>query len=94
MVNHPRLSDRVVALCREALEYGIQPWEMLPNGSIYIRRTAAEILGRLKPIHYRAKIYHCLLKVMTADSEHEVRDGAYEALLHLARARDWQAVNG
>ena len=82
-----KVSETAIAVCLEALDYGTQPWEYLPQSG-EIRQQAALVLGKLEPIRYDDRVYQKLLSVMKKDSDARVRDAAYGALVRLARARE------
>ena len=87
LVNRDEHSAAAVAVCLEALEYGTQPWEHLPE-SPKVRKQAALVLGKLEPLRYDGRVYEKLLRVMKQDEDGDVRDAAYNALVRLARVRD------
>lgn len=82
--------DSSIGLCLKALDYGAQPWEGLGKAS-EVRKQAALILSKLEQPEYNERIFDRLLRVMKDDRDHEVRNGAYNALVRLAGARDRQA---
>jgi HEAT repeat protein len=91
LINREPYTNHCVALSIEALSYGTQTWEWLPNGG-RIRRQAAVILGGLEPLKYLPDANEKLLDVLRRDIDPEVRDAAYTALVRLAGARDRSAV--
>ena len=74
-------------MCLEALDYGTQPWEDLPE-SRHVRKQAALVLGALEPLTSNRRAYSKLLHVMKHDDAAEVRDVAYQGLVRLALARE------
>lgn len=51
-----------------------------------MREQAARILGQLEPLYQDEKIFTRLARVLTEDTNAEVRDAAYGALWRLAAA--------
>jgi hypothetical protein len=82
----PSVSQKAVALCLEALDYGKQTWES-PDYGESVRRQAALVLGKLEPLYFEERIYDKLLSVMENDEDGGVRDAAYGTLVRLARFR-------
>ncbi|MBX3051073.1 MAG: hypothetical protein KF753_06355, partial [Caldilineaceae bacterium] len=84
------LSQQAMATALDALNYGHGPWYCYHNWEpLYpptIRRQAAAILGRLDPLHPHPAAFARLAQVLTEDSDEDVRDAAYGALLRLAAA--------
>jgi HEAT repeat protein len=103
LLNRSNDAKALIEMCLEALDYGTQPWEYLPLGSIAdrnrfvlgapvgsgdVRRQAALVLSKLEPIAYDERAFSKLLHVLESDEDHDVRDAAYGALVRLARARE------
>ncbi len=86
LINRDPYSQGAVRACLEALDYGTQSWEYLPESG-EVRRQAALILGGLEPLHYDEQVYTRLRQVLLADEDADVRDAAYNALVRLAGAR-------
>ncbi|MBV7330578.1 HEAT repeat domain-containing protein [Chloroflexi bacterium TSY] len=80
------LSRQSIELCIEALDYATQPWYHLPQSGAEVRRQAATILGQLEPLYRNRAIFDRLARLMKEDSDPQVRDAAYGALLRLAAA--------
>jgi vesicle coat complex subunit/energy-coupling factor transporter ATP-binding protein EcfA2 len=93
LINRDEYCAEAIQVCMEALEYGIQPWENLPESG-QIREQAALVLGKLEPLRFHAGVYEKLLFVMHNDQNPAVRDSAYAALTRLARAREEQGLVG
>jgi hypothetical protein len=86
LINRDPYSQTAVEVCLEALDYGTQPWEDLPE-SVEIRKQAALILGKLEPMRYEGRVYERLRQVMLTDQAASVRDAAYNVLVRLAQVR-------
>ena len=80
------LSQRAIDVCIEALDYATQPWYHLPKSGPAVRKQAATILGRLDPLYRDRAVFDRLARLMQEDTDAEVRDAAYGALLRLAAA--------
>lgn len=91
LINRDSDAAASIDLCLEALDYGTQPWEYLPN-SKEVRKQAILILGKLEPLEHNQRVYDRLLRVMKEDEDPDVRDAAYNALVRLAGVRDRQAA--
>jgi len=87
LINRDPYSKSAIEVCLQALDYGTQPWEFLPQSG-QVRQEAAAILGRLEPLRYDARIYEKLRHVMYHDQDAEVRDAVYGALVRLVGARE------
>lgn len=89
LINQNRTAERSIDLCLEALDYGTQPWEAIA-ASPQIRRQAALTLAKLDPVHFHPRAFRKLLQVMKEDTDSNVRDAAYQALVRLAQVADLQ----
>jgi hypothetical protein len=80
------LSQHAIVLALEALDYATQLWYDLPHTGARVRQDAARILGQLEPLYRDERIFTRLVRVLEDDTDANVRDAAYGALLRLAAA--------
>jgi hypothetical protein len=89
LINTLDFSSHAIDTLLEALDYGAHPFTIQPN-SATIRRDAALALGMLKAEFRPPRVQDRLLAVIDMEHEHNVLDGAYQALLSLSAAPDDQ----
>lgn len=58
----------------------------MPWSGQRVRSHAARILGQLEPLYRDERIIQRLARALNTDSDPEVRDAAYKALLRMASA--------
>jgi hypothetical protein len=83
LINRDPYSKDAVEVCMNALDYGVEPWEILPK-SREVRKQAAMILGKLEPLFFDQRVYDKLRAIMHGDEDADVHDAAYSALVRLA----------